>query len=550
MSRRLRAATLLIVVFSFAPAEAQDQSRPCKVNRTVVEAKDRVLLFCDEFDAVLPDSAEIYAVIETAPGDPRIEVKKLAAARVEDVQGSSRWKRIVLREPATLSGDTRYLVHIPSSAGDPPTPGGTWKPFWHPFATKFEATIVDSARSFESGQVLRLNAGVAVQSGASAPTLALTKDGKSVPVGARFLVSNPSDPNDVGQVTITVTDGRLPVGKHKLTVSGLADVFGSPLNTAAKARTEILGRKLSGLTKDEVGTYLKFGHQADYKAKPTFTLDSKLTIELPNQVGGWRVTPTATADIGLGPSKSANTINLGVAFTRFDLIYGDFGNPREVTPDLESRKAQTRPLQGIRATVKPALEADRDFIAQNVLADLDAEFFWRGFYNPIQKQNRVRLKKARESAGNPDLQMDEIGGASFGWAVTTDVGLELGRALEAQKESFATGEGEDKIETTVTADAHNIARLRPKAGLLLEFRRASVNIQATGRWLMAREQALIETNKTFARQEFDGWQGYGEVTLSIPLGTRTAIDSAWKNGRVPPQYQRVNAVQTGLAFRF
>jgi len=392
---------------------------------------------------------------------------------------------------------------------------------------------------------------VAIQPGSASPTLMLTTDGHQHIVSAAFVVSQPApigpgaDPDKIGRVTITLTDERLPAGKVKLSVTGLIDVFGTPLNTAAKARTEVLGRKLSGLSKDEVGTYIKFGHQAGRETKPIFTLDSKAAIELPDRLGGWRVTPTASADIGIGPSKSSNTINLGVAFTRFDLIYADFENPRE-----SDQKALNRPLQGIRASAKPALEADRDFIAQNVLADLDAELFWRGFYNPIQKQNRVRLGKKREETRNRDLQMDEIRGASFGWAITTNLGAELGRALEAQEETFATGEGENRASTTVVADAHNVLRLRPKLGILLEFKRASVNIQATGRVLLTEEQALIKSDETFSLQKFDGWQGYGEMTFSIPLSPRTAIDCAWKNGRQPPLFQRINAVQTGLAFRF
>ncbi|MEO7272921.1 MAG: hypothetical protein ABIX28_07325 [Vicinamibacterales bacterium] len=54
----------------------------------------------------------------------------------------------------------------------------------------------------------------------------------------------------------------------------------------------------------------------------------------------------------------------------------------------------------------------------------------------------------------------------------------------------------------------------------------------------------------FSLETVDGWQGCSEVTLSIPLGAWGALDSAWKNGRQPLLFQRVNTVQTGLAIRF
>ena len=65
------------------------------------------------------------------------------------------------------------------------------------------------------------------------------------------------------------------------------------------------------------------------------------------------------------------------------------------------------------------LEADRDFNKKNAVADLDSEWFFKGFYNPLEKQNRLRLLAARRAQNNPDLQMDEVTPASLGTLPTS-----------------------------------------------------------------------------------------------------------------------------------
>jgi len=545
-----RAVIALVgLTFFHGVADAQE-SRPCKVIRTVVETERSILLLCDESSPSLPALAELHIAKKGAPGEPRVELEKVTDVKVEDVpEGAPQWKRVVIPASGTaLTPGNRYFVYVPPSA-PPQLPSGTaWRPFWQEIKTEFEATITDSAASIDSGAKLTLTAGVALQPG-DGVTLHATTDGQQCQVPAIFAVSRPApigpgaDPDMIGRVEIVVTGTRLPTGKVKLTVNGLKDLLGTPVNTAAKARTEILGRKLSGKTKDEVGTYIKLGHQAGRNTEPVWTVDSKIAVELPRRFDDWRVTPTATVDIGFGPSKSSNTTKMGVAFTRFDLVGGtDFNYPRESWSEREAS------LQGVGLTVAPTFETDRDFEKRNVLVDLDGEFFFDGFYNPIQRQNRRRLDEARQKT--PGIEMDEVAGASFGWAITTNLGVEVGRSLDDRKKTIETGMGDETVETTLVAEAHSIFRLRPRLGVLLEFKRFSFNLQGTGRFLVSDEQALVEADKTFSVQKFEGWHGYGEVTLSVPLSPRTAIDSTWKNGRQPPQFQRLNVVQTGLAFRF
>lgn len=536
-------AALLLLACSAASAAAQ-QSVVCKVTRTIVESDRSVLLRCDEISPSLPPAAELHIVKDSVPGDPRVSLEKIADVRIEAVpEGKPRWWRV--RLPAggpLLAPGNRYFLHLPLAAG------AAGKAFWHEVSTGFEAAITDSPASIDSGRVLALAAGVALQAPGTV-SLVATKDGVEQPIPATFRIAEPApvrngaDPSTIGRAEIIVSGFRLPTGKVKLTVTGLQDVFGKPVSTAAKARTEILGRKLSGRTKDEVGTYIKFGHQAGRKTEPVWTVDSKVAVELPQRSGGWRVTPTAAVDVGFGPSKSANTIKLGVAFTRFDLLVSGFENPRE---SLATRDGKA--IQGVRVSVAPTFETDRDFTKRNLIADVDGELFFAGFYNPIQKQNRRRLEAARVKT--PGIEMDEVPGARFGWAITTNAGLEVGRTLDDHEKTFQTGSGDTRVSTTVVAESHNILRLRPRLGILLELWKVSLSIQGTGRFLLAKEQGLIEANKTFSWQEFEDWQGYGEVTLSIPLSPRTSIDSTWKNGRQPPLYQRINVVQTGLAFRF
>ncbi len=152
---------------------------------------------------------------------------------------------------------------------------------------------------------------MALQPGA-AVTLQATIDGRQRQVPAIFTVSTPApigpgaDPDKIGRVEIVVGGIRLPKGKVKLTVSGLKDLYGTPVNTGAKSRTEILGRKLSGKTKDDVGTYITFGHQAGRNTDPVWTVDSKVAVELPRRFDAWRVMRALSQARGLNRSRSVD----------------------------------------------------------------------------------------------------------------------------------------------------------------------------------------------------------------------------------------------------
>ncbi len=552
----VRVATFMLVLCCCSalprPASA-DESRPCDITNVIVDSTRSVLVRCNEVEPDLPATAKLFKVNAGPAGDPRITLTEVADLTVTPVTTQAgvvpQWRRFTIASTATLDAGARYFLHIPPDAGRAPAAGGAWEPFWRPFATRAAATIEDAAASINSGRILMLAASIAIANPSAAPRLFVTRDGKRIPLPATFVVSAPApiapdaDPDTIGRVTITLTGSRLPVSAVKLTVEGLSDVFGNPVSPAASSRTEIFGRNLSGKTRDEVDTYLRLGHEAGRNRKPAWTLDAQTQVELPVRPGGWRVTPMGSADIGFGSAATTNTVKLGVGFTRFDLIGRSFQDPRR----SPVRRGPREPLlQGARFTIAPTFETDRDFDKRNLLADVDVELFFRNLYNPIRTQNRRLLEHAR--AQDPGVRMEDIAGSSFGWVVTFVGGAELGGALYDQRETFDTLGG--ALPTTVEAPAHGIARIRAKASVLLEFKRVSLGMQGIGRWLATEEHALQSARGIFVRRDFDGVQGFAQVTLSVALSERTSLDSTYKVGRLPPLYPRVSIVQTGVAFRF
>jgi hypothetical protein len=525
------AVTLAALVALPNAAHSQSTGSPaCHITGFLVVTPTTIMLRCDETDPSLP-AAELWKIDEVVPGDPRLDVRKVADLDVSTVSMRGRgttvvpnWLRLEIRKgQPPLVGLARYTLHVPAVLPPSAPSGQAREPYWYEFATEPEGEILDAAESIDSGKVLRLFNPIALVAPASPPQLVYTKDGRAQVVPATMTISEPSpvpnvaNPDDIGEVRIELTGSRLRATDAKLAVKGITDIFGNSVAIPPAARTEIVGRNLSGRSKDEVGTYIKFGHETGAHKRSVWTLDAKAEVELPQRLKGWRVIPYGVTDIGLGTTETTNMIRAGVVFTQFTANY-----PRETT------RSSASVLQGARFIVAPSFETDRDFESRNLLVDIDVEPSFRGLYNPLARQNRIRLQRAQRQ--RPKAKMDEIEPATIGYALVFNAGIEAGGALDDR--------------------SHGILRLRPRVRALFEYKRLTLDAHAALRALLATERTSVEAGGTLAVQELDMWQPYSHVGLSFAFAEHAALDSTYKVGYQPPTFRRVNVVQTGIAFRF
>ena len=106
-----------------------------------------------------------------------------------------------------------------------------------------------------------------------------------------------------------------------------------------------------------------------------------------------------------------------------------------------------------------------------------------------------------------------------------------------------------------------VRRLRPHLASTFEFWNLTLSISVFPRYLFGTEyvtreattlKATGKTNQTIYLSTVSGWRPYGECTLSYafdPSG-HYSVNTAYKVGSQPPNFDRVNLVQSGILIRF
>jgi len=116
--------------------------------------------------------------------------------------------------------------------------------------------------------------------------------------------------------------------------------------------------------------------------------------------------------------------------------------------------------------------------------------------------------------------------------------------------------------SSVELPGYSIARIYPKMSLALEFSRfLTLNFSGTARYLFTkenvyRERDVLDPNGEVAKQVYlttvSGWRPSGEIGLNLALDDagHYAFSSSLKVGSLPPNFERVVVVQTGITIKF
>jgi hypothetical protein len=127
----------------------------------------------------------------------------------------------------------------------------------------------------------------------------------------------------------------------------------------------------------------------------------------------------------------------------------------------------------------------------------------------------------------------------------------LGGSLYTQITKFDKVVDGLKQKTQLELPHYGIARFRPKVAAALEIDRLTLSATGILRWLGTTEPtARIQDDKTYVRVDRKGWIGYGEFSAAFQVNDAVAVDVTYKVGAVPPQFIRVNIVQSGIVYHF
>jgi hypothetical protein len=147
--------------------------------------------------------------------------------------------------------------------------------------------------------------------------------------------------------------------------------------------------------------------------------------------------------------------------------------------------------------------------------------------------------------------------AFFGYQFQFYTGVEAGSQISDETAKASTG------DSKVTVPKYSIARIYPKVSLALDFtQRFTVTLSGTGRYLFASENVYRErdvpstTGGDLTKEVYlttvSGFRPSGKVDISFALDEagHYALSSTVKLGSLPPNFERVATVQSGLTIKF
>ena len=297
-------------------------------------------------------------------------------------------------------------------------------------------------------------------------------------------------------------------------------------NPAFDAKSRLV-RQNACATKQACNIYLNFNYAAGAGAVPGWVLDGKITYpQMP-----WHrffIAPLLAANVGNNSVKGqtyTNTIDFGATAQRVYL-------PRPA-------------LEAMVLTVGPTYETDKQFDRNNLLATEDMQFYFPKLYD-TQEQKTLRIF-GEQIAKMPSLQLSDIAVPKTGYDLDFHFGMEAGGALTDTTVKASKG------NATETLPQYPIFRIVPQVHLLLQLGRFSFDELFTGRYLAATEDTVVETaTHSLYLKQIQGWKALSTFTGGFAMDPQGYFNFTvtYKDGFAPPNYQRVNAVQAGITFKY
>jgi len=214
-------------------------------------------------------------------------------------------------------------------------------------------------------------------------------------------------------------------------------------------------------------------------------------------------------------------------------------------------------LQGMQLTPRAAFETTRKGEGQNIMFDGDVQFFFTGLLRSIKQQNFERYAKRASALKQVDIKLPVREQAQWGFQILLFLGTESGGRRSS--DTVKASEGDSKIEVPT----YSIVRIRPKMDASIEWKRLSLSLSVTPRYLFTEETVTKEhkiptpadpaklVTEIFLRTA-SKWRPYGEATLSVALdhAQHFAISSTYKLGSQPPNFSKIDTIQSGLTLRY
>lgn len=368
------------------------------------------------------------------------------------------------------------------------------------------------------------------------------------------------------QITLRLSKKLQDNRTYEVTATGITD--GSQPISGIKGRI-----KFPGLPSppDDPKWDVNLSSEAAVAQKPQFNLTANINPRSPERLDhkGWLWQPNATIDVGLGDTKSDNSITLASPFVRSLIQPPYFAEPSQPPAMIDVRESNRQRgkanstngqiphykdwsdtpwihLSDVTFSVGPKLETDRKFKRFNTVGNLRFDFHFPRLMGSI-KQRRNLLKKDLKHKDDSDNDADLVilkHGFSFVPYLSFDFGAHANN--ETVKKTV------DDKDLSLLVPRHAIARSTVGFKANLEwytfFIPTTLRLDESVFFLGVGEKIGYSTDQGVFLRQLKGFQPHFKTSLDFAFdpAKHYSFDVTFENGRQAPNFEYLNKLTAGL----
>lgn len=333
---------------------------------------------------------------------------------------------------------------------------------------------------------------------------------------------------------------------HALSTAGSVLTDGTKVPIIAKGTISIPG---APSPPDDPKFTLELATNAAVHAKPQFDLDFAYApyMRYPFWKPGWYLQPEIKADVGLGDTKSDNTIS-------FALLAHYSSDPSNLgTPGLSLKDVQLKTFYKWRKTpwyrlgyydffIGPKLEADRAFHRVNMLGDVRFEFRFHRWVATIAEKRKLLTPELKQEADLVEINR--------GFRVIPYLTFDFGGSVRNE-----TVENKDK-NLSLSVPRHSIFRTNVGFKSLFQWRLFSfpmtLKFEERLMHLAKHEDVAFETDEGIGFRSLRGFHHRGEAQWGVAFDPAQHFNFTvtYENGRKAPDFEYLNKISTGFKIIF
>ena len=312
---------------------------------------------------------------------------------------------------------------------------------------------------------------------------------------------------------------------------------------------------------------LNLSSVAAVNQKPEFNLTAKINPRSPESLDhkGWLWQPNVAVDVGLGATKSNNSITFAAPFVRsiiqppyqahgdeppalLDVKKADIARKRSPTPDQGKIPSYKRwsvipwlHLSDAVLSIGPKVETDRKFKRINTLGSVRFDFHFPRLMGSIKQRRKLLKKDLKEEADFVEL--------NHGFSLVPYASVDFGRHVnnETIKQKV------DGAELSLLVPRHTIFRTYGGMAGSFEWRTfdsipTTLTLDESIVYMVTREKIGYATDKGVFLRQVRGLHPHFKTTLSFAFdpAKHYSFEIVFENGRLAPNFEYLNKLSTGI----